>query len=104
MTVDIFLSLLAIFAILTSVITEGVKKFLDSVNVVYASNVVVLIVSILVGGAGMVVFYLWNRYEWTSLHIICIFLMVVANWLSSMIGYDKVKQAIEQLKGGNRSC
>lgn len=98
MTVEIFLSLLAVFAIITSLLTEGVKKFLDSMSVTYASNIVVLVVAVLVGGVGTPVFYMWNHYEWTSLNIICIFLMMCANWLAAMVGYDKVMQAIAQLK------
>lgn len=97
MTVEIFLMLLAVFAILTSLFTEGVKKFLDSLKVTYASNIVVLVVAVIVGGVGTSVFYLWNQYEWTTLNIICIFLMCAANWLSAMVGYDKVMQAISQL-------
>lgn len=98
MTVEIFLMLLAFFSVLTSLLTEGVKKILDSLSVNYASNIVVLVVAEVVGGVGTSVFYLWNQYEWTTLHIICIFLMCVANWLGAMVGYDKVVQAITQLK------
>lgn len=99
MTVQMFLLLLTILSIFTSLFTEGVKKLLDSVNVKYASNVLVLIVAVVVGGVGTSVFYLWNDIAWTSLNIICIFLMVCANWLGAMLGYDKVTQAISQLKG-----
>ena len=90
--------LLAFFSVVTSLFTEAVKKLLDSLNVTYASNVVVLIVSALVGGIGTAIFYELNCYIWTTMHIICIFLMVCANWLCSMIGYDKVIQAITQAK------
>ena len=98
MTVETFLVLLAIFATVTSLLTEGVKTFLDSLKVKYASNIVVLIVAFVVGGAGTSIFYVWNQYEWTSLNIICIFLMALANWLVAMFGYDKVMQAILQIK------
>lgn len=98
MTVETFLVLLAIFATVTSLLTEAVKTFLDSLKVKYASNIVVLIVAFVVGGAGTSIFYVWNQYEWTSLNIICIFLMALANWLVAMFGYDKVMQAILQIK------
>lgn len=98
MTVETFLVLLAIFATVTSLLTEGVKTFLDSLKVKYASNIVVLIVAFVVGGAGTSIFYVWNQYEWTSLNVICIFLMALANWLVAMFGYDKVMQAILQIK------
>lgn len=98
MTVELFLILLTILSVVTSLFTEGVKMFLDSMKFKYASNVVVLLVSIFVGGVGTIVFYLWNDIAWTSLNIICLFLMICANWLCAMLGYDKVMQAITQIK------
>ena len=99
MTVEIFLILLAILASVTSLVTEAVKMLLDSLKVTYTSNVVVLLVAVVVGGSGMAVFYELNGYAWTSFEIICIALMIVANWLSAMLGYDKIKQTITQFKG-----
>jgi len=99
MTVQVFLLLLTILSIVTSLFTEGIKKFLDAMMVNYASNVLVLIVAVIVGGVGTSVYYLWNDIAWTSLNIICIFLMVCANWLGAMLGYDKVIQAISQMEG-----
>lgn len=100
MTIETFMILLAIFATFTSLFTESIKKCLDSVKVAYASNILVLGASALVGGLGTLIFYIFNDYAWTATNIICIFLMVCANWLVSMLGYDKVVQAITQLKGG----
>jgi hypothetical protein len=59
---------------------------------------VVLAAAALVGGLGTVVYYIAVGIAWTPMNIICIPLMIIANWVSSMVGYDKVKQAIEQLK------
>ena len=101
MTFQIFISLLTIFAVVTSLFTEAVKMFLDSLKVKYASNLVVLGASAFISGVGTAIFYLFTGYEWTAINIVCIFLMVLANWLVSMLGYDKVMQAIIQMKGGN---
>lgn len=97
MTFETFLILLAILSIVTSLFTEGIKHILDSFKVNYASNIVVLFVSVIVGGVGTVLFYLFNDYAWTTLNIICIFLMIAANWLGAMLGYDKIMQAITQI-------
>ncbi len=97
MTVETFLLLLTSLSIITGLFTEGVKKVLDSLKVKYAANIVALCVAVVVGGAGTAFFYLWNNFEWTSLNIICIFLMMCANWLGAMLGYDKVIQAIKQM-------
>lgn len=100
MTFEIFLILLAVFSVVTSLFTEAVKLFLDSLKVSYASNLAVLCIAILVGGFGTAVFYVVNGCAWTSINIICIPLMICANWLVAMLGYDKVMQALSQLKGG----
>ena len=101
MTFNVFLMLLTAFSVLTSLFTEAVKKFLDGLNLRYASNIVALVSSVLVGGLGTSAFYIFSGYAWNVSNIICIFLMMAANWLVAMVGYDKVKQAITQLKGGN---
>jgi len=99
MTVELFLMLLTALSIVTSLFTEGVKKLLDAMKIKYASNILVLFVAVIVGGVGTSIFYIWNNFEWTTLNIICMFLMMCANWLGSMLGYDKVMQAIAQIKG-----
>ena len=100
MTFEVFLMLLAAFSILTSLFVEAVKMLLDSLKVGYASNILVLCLAALVGGIGTAFFYIWNSYAWTPTNIICIFLMICANWLVAMLGYDKVMQSITQMKGG----
>ncbi len=100
MTVQIFLTLLAVFATATSFITEAVKKTLDNTAVKYASNIVVLIVAVLVGGSGTTIYYLVAGVEWSAINCICIGLMALANWLGAMLGYDKIKQAITQINKG----
>lgn len=102
MTIETFTVLLAIFATLTSLITEGVKKTLDSFGLNYATNLVVLYVSIIVGGIGTCIFYIWNGTDVTMDNSIWVLLMVGANWLGSMIGYDKVIQTITQLKNNKK--
>lgn len=98
MTVESIMVLLTILSIVTSLVTEGVKRYLDNAKKKYASNIVVLIVAISVGIIGTAIFYIWNDYAWTTLNIICMFLMVGANWLGAMLGYDKVIQSITQIK------
>jgi hypothetical protein len=100
MTINAFLVLLTGLATLTSLFTEAVKKLLDESKIKYASNIVVLVSAVVVGGLGMVSFYLLNEIEFILPNIIGIILMVVSNWLVAMLGYDKVVQAIQQLKGG----
>ena len=102
MTLETFTMLLVVFATLTSLVTEGIKKSLDSLKIKYAANILALYSSIIVGGMGTCIFYLWNKTEWSLNNVIWIFLMTGANWLGSMIGYDKVIQTITQLKSNKK--
>lgn len=99
MTVETFLILLTFFAIVTSFVTQAVKKVLDDSDKTYASNIVVLVVAVIVGGLGTATYYFLGGYQWNAQNITSIFLMMVANWLGAMVGYDKIKQAITQFKG-----
>ena len=98
MTIQVFLILLAIFAVCTSLLTEAMKNFCNEQGKDYASNIMVLVAAAIVGGLGTVVYYIATSIVWTPMNIICIPLMIIANWVGSMVGYDKVKQAIEQFK------
>lgn len=98
MTAEIFLILLTAFSTATSLITEAVKKLFDKMEMKYASNIIVLFVSVLVGGLGTIGYYIINNVEVTAANVACVVIMMVANWLGSMVGYDKVKQALTQFK------
>lgn len=102
MTFNLFIVLLAVFSVFTSLVSQAVKLFLESTKVNYASNLIVLGTSVFVGGIGTCCAYLFMCIPWTTVNIVCIFLMILANWLVAMLGYDKVMQAITQLKGAGR--
>ena len=97
MNITTFQFLLMSFAVLTSTVTEAVKKFLEEQHIRYASNIVVLIIALILGCGGTILYYTGSGIPFTPLNIIYIPLMGIANWLGAMVGYDKVKQAIEQL-------
>ena len=98
MSVETFLALLTLCSIATGLLTEGVKKFLDSINVKYMSNIVVLFVSIVVGAGVIIIYYAMNEAIVTNHQIIFTVLMIVLNWLGAMLGYDKVIQTVTQIK------
>ena len=98
MTLTLFMALLVVFAVVVSLITEAVKKLLDNAGVKYSANVVVLIVALVVGIAGTSLAYVVLGIALTPINIVYTILMVVAIWVGSMVGYDKVIQMIGQLK------
>ena len=97
MTLEIALVLLAILPIVTSILTEFVKKMLDMFKVTYASNVVVLVMACIVGGGSTILYYMAAGIPWTVLNIILIFAMIITNAVGATIDYDKGKQLITQI-------
>lgn len=98
MTFTLFMTLLVILAVVVSLLTQAVKKFLDDAKKSYSSNVVVLVISIIVGLGGTALVYVFMGITFTPPNIVCMVLMAVAVWVGAMIGYDKVLQTIEQFK------
>lgn len=98
MTLTLFMALLVILSVAVSLITEAVKMFLDDAGIKYSSNVVVLIISIIVGAGGTALMYLFLCINFTLPNIVCMVLMAVAVWVGAMVGYDKVTQMLEQIK------
>lgn len=97
MTVTAFLILLTVCSTITALLTEGLKKFLDGIEISYASNILVLIVAMVVGCGATALYYVNYQVPFNALNSVYLALMGVANWLGAMVGYDKVKQAIMQI-------
>lgn len=97
MTTTTFLMLLSAFSVISSLVTEGIKKLAqDKAHLSY--NIVTLIVALIVGTCGCGIYYQLNNILFTLNNVICMILMGFASGLVSMTGFDKVKQAIEQLR------
>lgn len=96
MNTTMFLILLSSFSFLSSLVTEAIKGIAsDRVHLSY--NIVALITALTIGGGGTGIYYQLNAVPFTVNNIIYIVLMGLASGLVSMVGFDKVKQAIEQL-------
>jgi Na+-driven multidrug efflux pump len=98
MTFGLFMFLLAAFSTLTGLVTEAVKKlFSDKAN--YSSNVLALVIALVIGIVGTAIYYQLMAIAFTLNNIIYMILMGLGSALVSMVGYDKVKQAITQVVG-----
>ena len=98
MTITTFLMLLSSFSVLSGLVTEGIKKLIsDKANMSY--NIIALVVALVIGGAGSAVYYQLNAIPFNLDNIIYLVLMGLASGLCSMVGFDKIKQAVEQIVG-----
>lgn len=94
MTAILFIELLAAFSIISGLFTEALKQ---ATGDKIPSNIMALIDAIIVGAAGTSISYKLMDIAFTTNNILCIIIMVFAVWIGSMVGYDKVKQAVEQI-------
>lgn len=96
MDVTMFLFLLTVFSVLSSLITEGIKNIVrDKENL--PTNIVALVVSLLVGGIGTGTYYMLNDIVFNTNNVIYMVLIGLANGLVAMVGYDKFMQSLIQL-------
>lgn len=93
MTITLFLSLFTLGSMVSSLLTEAVKKATD-----ISSNLIALINAFVVGLAGTSAAYALMGVPFNLQNTICIILMTVCIWIGSMIGYDKVIQTISQIR------
>lgn len=103
MTITMFIGLVTIFAVVTSLCTEACKKILDEIGVKYASNILVCIIATVVGILGTCAYYILFSLEFDAANIVCILLMSFTTAVGSMVGYDKVIQTIKQITTGKRN-
>lgn len=95
MTFNMFIAFLTIGSLVSSLLTEAVKKSFQNI----ATNMIALINAVVVGLVGTVIEYILFGIELNLKNVICIVLMMFCMWMGSMVGYDKVMQTILQIKG-----
>ena len=100
MTVGLFITLLFGFSVLSGLVTQAIKQFVkDKDNISY--NIIALVVALIVGTGGTFIYYQLSGIVITTNNIIFAVLMGLGSGLSSMVGFDKVKQTVQQLTGTN---
>ena len=99
MTLSLFLFMLTFGAAITGLFTESIKKFNENQNRETNPNITALICAFVIGGIGSLIEYSLLDISLTFNNILCVVLMIFCIWIGSMIGFDKIKQTIEQLKG-----
>ncbi len=98
MTVSLFATILTIGAGVNALLTEAVKKAYKNAGREYSANTVALIAAVVVGGLGTAAVYMLMGLPWSVNNIICLAIIIVAVWIASMIGYDKVLQLVKQVE------
>lgn len=90
-------SAIAIISALTTLTVEGIKKILDEKQVQYSSNVLAIIVALVLTVVGSILYIVYFNIAVTAQVVVIIICLVFLSFLVATVGYDKVKQLLEQL-------
>ena len=90
-----WLSALAIISVLTSLTVEALKKLLG--DKIQSYNLLAAIVSVILSIAVCIGYLIYTGIAFTAQIAVIIVALTFLSFLSSTVGFDKVKQMIEQL-------
>lgn len=93
---ETFLLGILITSTVTSLVVEALKKILLEYKITYHANTLAGAVSVVLSAAMGIGYTVITKSSFTSQTVV--YLLVLASWLCSMVGYDKVVQAIKQFK------
>lgn len=94
----LYVNLIFIASVISSLLTQAIKKWCKNANKNYSPNLIALINAVLVGGGGTIAVFIYNNTViFTIQNITTIICMVILTWIGSLIGFDKVRQTFQQI-------
>lgn len=90
---------LLIVALMTSLVTEAFKKIMDEMEIEYKPNILAALISIITSAMCILVYVFYFSVPITNQFIASSFALIVMSFLCATVGYDKVKQTINQVLG-----
>ena len=87
-----------IVSIITGLVTEALKKIFIEHKMKYYANTLAGAVAIILSAAIGIGYIVITGTAFAASTIVQLVVLVFISWLCSMVGYDKVIQAIEQFK------
>lgn len=95
-----FLLLLLIVSTLTGLVTQGIKVMLTEKKKEYKANTLAGLVAVVLAVMVSIAYVIITGTAITAALFVYLIALALLSWLSAMIGYDKVIQAITQFKKG----
>lgn len=91
---ELFLTGLFLVTILTTLTVEGIKKLLGEKP--YNANLLAAIVATTLSLCVAIFYVLWNGLAISVQIVLATIAFAFFSWLASMVGFDKIKQLIQQ--------
>ena len=95
MTLALFISLATGLSLISSLITEAIKKEFNATK----PTLIVAIIAAVTGWGGGAIAYTLMGISYETPNIICLVLLAPTIWLMATLGYDKVMEVIKQIAG-----
>lgn len=95
---NLLIALTAI-SILTSLAVQGIKTILDERGMKYSSTILAVEVSAGITVIGSILYIIYRSIPVTPQVIVVIIALTFLSFLCATVGYDKVVQALKQIKG-----
>lgn len=96
---EFLIKALFLISALTSLTVEAIKKLLNGKEIKYSSNLIAAIVAVVLTVAISIGYIIYESIAVTPQIVITIIALTYLSFLASTVGFDKVKQLINQLKG-----
>lgn len=97
MNVELFLTMLFGISLLTSLVVEAIKKMFEHSGTGSRPNVLAAIVSVVLSVVCYWGYTIYMETAFTAQGAVFLLALVMASWLSAMLGYDKVIQTVKQI-------
>ena len=97
MSGEFLLKALALISGLTTLTVEAIKKLLNDKQVQYSSNLLAAIVAVILTLCVSVAYVLYFAVPLSIQVIISVIALIYLSFLCATIGFDKIKQLIEQI-------
>lgn len=97
MTLHVFLIMLTACSVLTTLTVEGIKKMFTN-GESRKANIIAAIVAVVMAIAVGIIYALFYTVVVNAQYVAIIVALCFLSWLCAMVGYDKVVQAIHQIK------
>ena len=94
---EFVLKALALISGLTTLTVEAIKKLLNDKQVQYSSNLLAAIVAVILTLCVSVAYVLYFAVPLSVQVVISVIALIYLSFLCATIGFDKIKQLIEQM-------
>ena len=87
-------------SVLTNLTVQAIKTLLNKGDKNYSSNILAAIVAVILSVIVAIFYSILNKVSVGAVYVIEVITLAYLSFLIATVGYDKVMQAINQIRGG----